>query len=453
MTAGTLAILMLFAFITVSALTQTWKGCAGYGLWAVLCPTWNWRWSLPSFGYQKYIAGATLVGFLLSGMRRQKLTRSGTIAILGLCTYLVLSFAAAQQSINPVKAAQYMDVTWKMVLMAVIACWTIDDARKLVIFCWALCIAQGWNAVNINQLYYQYGINVNYFTWNYLDNNVYSISSVPPMAVSFALMLYAPRRWMMCLASVIFILQMHQLMILQSRGTMIGAIALVLFGVFFMKKNRRTIGLIGGGVLAAAVLAGPSVVKEFSSAFAEEGERDSSADSRFKLWSAGAKIMVDYPLLGVGPWAGERYVHRYYDGGTGKNKALHNLFFEVGTGSGIPALIGYLAYFLAPFLGHFYLWRRHRGRFPEWMRICNLVVLAGIPGYFVASMFSSGALLESPYLLVAIGIASLAVYANSPQNASPAQASREDRRSEATPDPDSATGAALGSHDDVVHAG
>lgn len=414
MTPGTIAVLMLFAFITISALFQPWKGCAGYGFWAVLCPTWNWRWSLPLFAYQKYMAGATLIGFLISGMRRQKLSKAGVIAVSGLCIYLVLSFVSAQQSINPVKTALYLDVTWKIALMALLACWTIDSSQKLMLLCWALCIAQGWNAFNVNQTYYQYNIIVEYFKWNYLDNNVYSISTVPPMAISFALLIYSQKRWMTVLAGMVFVLQMHQLMVLQSRGTMLGAIALVLIGVLLMEKNRKTLTIVGMGFIAGAVLAGPPVVKEFMSSFEQEGERDSSAESRFKLWSAGAQIMSDHPLLGVGPWCGERFVPKYYEGKVGTAKALHNLFFEVGTGSGIPALTAYLLYFFAPLYGHFRLWRKRRHQFSHCMRVCNLAVLAGIPGYFVASMFSSGALVESPYLLVVIGVASLAqVYAGS----------------------------------------
>ena len=39
--------------------------------------------------------------------------------------------------------------------------------------------------------------------------------------------------------------------------------------------------------------------------------------------------------------------------------------------------------------------------------MANLAVLAGVPGYWAASMFSAGALLEPSYLLVAFGLAAL----------------------------------------------
>ncbi|MCC9601456.1 O-antigen ligase family protein [Stieleria sp. JC731] len=411
MSIGSFVIFLLFLYIVVGAIRDSWKGCVGYNFWAVLCPTWNWRWAIPIIAYQKYISAAAFLGFLLSGMKRQKLPMSGNLAIAGLVLYLVLSFVSAQQSLNPAKSAFFLDVTWKIVVMAVLACWTIDSPKRLNLLCWSIVCAQGWNAFNINQMFYQYGINVTYFTWNYLDNNVYSISSVPPMAIAFAFMLTERKRLLIGLSGVVFVLQMHQLMILQSRGTMLGAIGMVGVGVVAMPKNRQTFSLVMAGLIAGAVLAGPSVVEEFSSAFSAEGERDTSAESRFALWKAGAAIMKDYPLLGVGPWAGERMVPRYYEGGlTSQAKALHNLIFEVGTGSGTPALVVYLAFFLLPWWVHFRVWWRHRRSFPDWFRTCNLAILAGVPGYMLSSMFSSGALIESPYLLMVVGIASLAIY-------------------------------------------
>ena len=49
-------------------------------------------------------------------------------------------------------------------------------------------------------------------------------------------------------------------------------------------------------------------------------------------------------------------------------------------------------------------------RLPDWAAASTLAVVCGIPGYWLSSMFSSGALLESSYLLVAIGGVALQVY-------------------------------------------
>jgi O-antigen ligase len=146
-------------------------------------------------------------------------------------------------------------------------------------------------------------------------------------------------------------------------------------------------------------------LEEFSSSFKKEGERDSSAESRFDIWRAGMQITGDYPLLGVGPWAGQRLVPQYL-GLPLQRKGLHNLFFEISTGCGVPALIFYLTYFAVGWtIAVRALWRRKREPLPEWAEIAYLATASGLFGYFVSSMFSSGALLESSYMLCAFALA------------------------------------------------
>ena len=414
MSIGILIVLLAWIGIVLASIQRHWIGVVGYAGFAVLCPTWNWRWGLPTWDYQKFIAAATILGWVAIGLRRQQLTREGKISLLAILSYLVLCFISAQSSINPAKTAIYMDITWKMLLMAAIGIWALDSPKRLQVLLWSLVACQGFNAFNINQLYYQHGINVNYFTWNFLDNNTYSISTLPIAAITLSIILATRHRIGLCVAGLIFILQMHQIMILQSRGTMLGALVLIGLAVLFMPKNVRTWSMLMFAIVAIGVLAGPSVVEEFSSSFEAKDNLDTSAESRYKLWSAGAAIMQDFPLLGVGPWGGEVLVPSYYEGFAGEQsrKALHNLFFEVGTGAGVPALACYLLFFALPWWYHLKLWRTKRQHMPEWMRTLNLATLCGIPGYWVASMFSSGALIESPYLLVVLAIATLAVEAN-----------------------------------------
>lgn len=307
----------------------------------------------------------------------------------------------------------YVDITFKIFLMFSVGIFLLRQSKHITILAWALMICQGWNALSINQIYFERGyIIINNFSWNWLDNNTYSISSLPILAMTFAILMTATKNWQRLLSGFILVLQLHQLMILQSRGTMLGAILLIVLGVFFMPKNRATWTMVSISFTLGAMLAGPSVIEEFNSSFKPKDQLDSSAQGRFYLWKAGAAIMNDYPLLGVGPWAGELLVPKYYEGISDgmPAKALHNLYFEVGTGCGMPALIAYLGIFIIPTSIHFLLWLRLRNRMPDWFRLVNLAVLCGIPGYWGASMFSSGALIEAPYLLVLLGCAALPVY-------------------------------------------
>jgi O-antigen ligase len=409
---GAIAFLAVFALLVIFAIPNVWLGYVGYAAVSILCPQWNWRWELPGIEFQKWIAGATIIAFLVSGLRVQKLNAYSKFALLGFSTYVFLVFLSSLQVPDEEKAIRYWDNTWKIWVMTMIGCFVVDTRKKLNLLVWACIIAQGWNAWNVNQLYLQRGfINVLWFTWNFLDNNTYSISTIPVLAISFSTVVCSVKSWERLVAGIVALLQIHQLMILQSRGTMLGAAALFVIGFFFMPKSKATIAILGCIVGVGAMVAGPFVIEEFLSSFKQGEELDSSANSRYKLWSAGAAIIMDYPFLGVGPWVGEKYVPTYYDGySEGRAyKALHNLLFEVGTGCGLPALIAYLVFFAFPWYGHLRLWMKDRLKMDVFSRRFNLAVLCGVPGYWVASMFSSGALIESPYVLMVIGCVSLSL--------------------------------------------
>ncbi len=111
---------------------------------------------------------------------------------------------------------------------------------------------------------------------------------------------------------------------------------------------------------------------------------------------AGYRITLDNALIGVGPYAGQAMVPRYApEFADLPAKGLHNLFFEISTGCGVPATILYFSYFLIPWfvLSRYYLLNRYDVS-PEIGTLCLTLAIA-VPGYFVSSMFSSGALLES----------------------------------------------------------
>jgi O-antigen ligase len=198
-----------------------------------------------------------------------------------------------------------------------------------------------------------------------------------------------------------------------------GGIALLAILVCFMPRTTINLWGVTLCLLAGAALAGPPVVKEFMSSFKKEGEqRDSSAESRFVLWKAGYQITMDNPLLGVGPWGGQFLVPRYMAGGRGRDgvgggaKGLHNLYFEIGAGCGIPAAICYFSYFaIAGWACFRLLWRQKREPIPDWLGCLCLAVFPGLIGYFISSMFSAGALLESSYALAAGGLAGTCVWA------------------------------------------
>ena len=408
-----LVIYAFFAWGCFEGLRRPWVGLIVYYAFVTLEPDWNWRWAIDTtFPYQKYIAASLLLGMLISGFRKAPVVGLTKYSFYSLAGFVAIAYVSATQSIKPDYSFEYMGVIWKVVLMAILTVWLIDTPKKLWLLMWVVVICQGYNAYQINLQYFQdgycrYAVN----GWgNKGDNNVYSIFTIPIMGISAALAIYGRNVWQLLLAGCVFVMQLHVLMLLESRGTMIGGIFLAAIFAICVPKSARVWGVLGTAVLCGVLLSGPSVVAEFSSAFKGEGARDSSADSRFELWKAGTVISKDNALLGVGPNAGRFVVPQYVDSEGRDQKALHNLFFEISTGCGVPATLLYLAFFglvLVPCL--WLLWSGN-SELPDWAAASSLAVACGIPGYWLASMFSSGALLESSYLLVAIGGVALQIH-------------------------------------------
>ncbi len=388
----------------------------GFYFFAVLDPGWNWRWAIdPHFPFQKYIFVCLLIGWVLNGMPGIRYRGKAAIPIVGLISFLGLAYVSSFTTLDPLRSGWYLGQLWKIVLVAVLAAITIDSPKKLVILLFAVVIAQGYNAYQINLQYFQDGMSIYARMTNWGskgDNNTYSILTIPVFAMSLALASCDFRPSWRLLALGIAVLQVHEIMLLESRGAMLGTCVMMAFLLYFVPKTRLNKLFIAVFMIVGFLLAGPSVVEEFSSAFASEEKRDSSAESRFYLWQAGWDITLDHPVLGVGPHCGALVVKDHYHGELDNPvKELHNLVFELSTGTGVPATTLYMMFFIVPW---WYCFRRR-----DWsgqddpseigLSAARLAVLCGVPGYMCASMFSSGALLETGYILAACGCSAVAL--------------------------------------------
>ena len=391
-------------------------GTIGFYFFALLDPSWNWRWVLSKdLGIQKWLFFATLIGVLLQWGTLGKTSKLGHRCIVALIAFSCIVFTSGQLTSFPEASLWYIGILSRVFAMLGLGILTVTNPRYAFWLGLACVLGQAYNAAEINREYFQLGYcrYANAANWGYkgLDNNGYSILTIPVLAIALSMVLNHNNLKITVVAGLIAALEIHQLMLMQSRGSMIGAILCAALAVFFIPKTSKTIALILAGMVGVGIIAGPPVVREFMSSFAEEEKLDASAESRFYLWKAGAKIMQDHPLIGVGPNASRYYVPRYYEFvlENGRDvKALHNLFFEVGSENGIPGLCIFLLLYALPWLYVFFNRHYFLERNQKWTPSLCIAVLAGIPGYLMASMFSSGALIESSYILpiIACGLAS-----------------------------------------------
>ena len=405
---GPIFVYTAFAIICVGGLIRPRIGAVGYIGFVAFAPHWLWRFQLDTtFPFQKWIAATLIAGWLFSFLKTKTLGRSSLIPLGALTLVLGLAHLSALDSYAPEQSAFFLQQFNKIVLMTIIVTLTLSSRKALQAAIFAMAIGISFNAFEINSDYYGKGFStINQDGWSSMNANGYALIMLIGVFLTFSLAFHAKSTltasgWLLAALTNI-----HAIMIVESRGCMLGLIAGAVLFIVFMRPTARSFMLTAAVGLGVFILAGPAVVEEFASIFAEK--LDSSGESRFYIWDAGVRLTIDYPMLGVGPWAGETLLPAYYSGSgkIGAEKiALHNLELEVSTGMGIPATIAYLIFFFLPWnSARKILWQQRRTPSQLASATVQCAVIA-IPGYWVASQFNSGALVEIPYLFVSVLIA------------------------------------------------
>ncbi len=405
---GAIATYLVFAISVVMGAFAPFIGVLGYVWFVSFVPQFLWRFSLanPLFDFQKYIAISTLAGFLLSGFRGAVFSRSAIYATFGFLGYLLLSFLSTLYSVEPARSWFFIEQFSKIALMTLVLTKLLDSEKRIQIAIWVILCGLGWNAFEINRDYYSRGIStVNQDGWAMQNANGYALLLVMVAVISLSMFISIQTRTLKAALFLICILSVHAIYLVESRGGMLGLIvgSIILFA-FQRKTSNNMIAFCAVGAVAL-ILAGPPVVKEFFSSFDERETLDTSASDRFMIWTGGLRLTLDNPLLGVGPWAAELPMAQYApETGVAKYQGrvhLHNLPLEISTGSGIPAMLCYIAFFFSPV---YYLSKQVSLLNPGWQHGLTCGIVSAVPAYWFSSLFNSGALLEIPYMIMAIAI-------------------------------------------------
>ena len=390
-------------------------GLCGYLFLVFLQPEWIWRFEglTPSnFTYQKSIIISIGIGVLLNLSEGNGLLKHRAF-VLCAGTLVFITWLSSFFTIQPAMSALYFDVLWKSVLIMILVFHLTDSPRKAVMVLGAMSIGAFYNSLRMHEYYLAIGwCRWVSESWGYKgDSNVICLFEMPCIVAGVALFFASRSTYVRVLAGISAFLLIHQIFILESRGAMLGLVSMGLVLFVMIPKTPRFLSLVFVLITAIAFIAGPPVVKEFSSIFASKEQRDSSADSRFILWSASVRIGMDHPWLGVGPYAGQFAIPKYeplYEGIEAKHP--HNIFFEVLTGCGFIALAVYLTLGMLPLLMALRMRRRYPiARDPD-LQFLTLIPIIGAPAIAVTGMFCGSGMMESVYYFIGVSLGSLVSY-------------------------------------------
>ena len=146
-----------------------------------------------------------------------------------------------------------------------------------------------------------------------------------------------------------------------SRGGIVALLVIALWALYAGWLRPRTALLTGAAAVAGVVLLSVLVPALVESALTQKtAVAGSNVSSRRLRWEAAAEMTLDSPLLGLGP-AGFREQYERYQGGRDTTfvggDVAHQMYLEVSSELGVPALVAFCLVFVLAWRGSPYEYR------------------------------------------------------------------------------------------------
>lgn len=389
------------------SLVRPFYGLLIYICFAIIKPPALWHWSVPAGNHSRIIAIGFLLGWALNGFGDRQIGKAKPIlyCLLGYWLWVTLSTI---NSPAPELGTGFIENLAKIAVPFIAGLTLINSVQRLRALIAVIVVSCGFLAYEAN-LAYLNGLDFANGRFLFLDNNSFSILMVTGFGAALVYGFVDTIWWRRWACFGMAAAMAHVPMLSMSRGGMVGALAAAGTACLLVPKTPRTIRLILAAVVVGVVLAGPSVIDEFSTTMAAEEERDASAQSRVDLWRDCTDAMVRNPIFGIGQ---ERWGIVAVDYGWNPGKEAHSLWFQTGAELGIPGL-GFLLTFYLLTCWKLYRLSRDKTVSVE-LRNAAMACVAAIGGFGISASFVTVEGFELPFYVVLFGAATLKIAAEQP---------------------------------------
>ena len=343
-----------------------------------------------------------------------------------LSIFWFLVFIGILFSSNPGLAIKYFKaIYWKIIIMTFAIAWLVNSALNvqrisiLIVLAGGLiaCVALS-NSINGIGLVEGTRVTIGRNLGSVLgDPNDLSLVLMFPLAFAISLMTTKNLGGVRILGLIGTILSLSAVIATQSRGGLLGSVAV--FGIFGLRIIKSKVLLAVIGTLALLVLAAAAGISDRKSGGAAEEGIDASAMGRLYAWEAAFGMAVDNPVTGVGLnnfYSNYFFYSPHWDG---LNHAVHSTWF------GVLAETGFVGLFV--FVGCIYslvktsqqtlgLLDSDPSNYSPYLHGTATAVYAGIIGTIVSGTFLTQGFTWPIYILAALCIALNRIVQNSSQN-------------------------------------
>jgi probable O-glycosylation ligase (exosortase A-associated) len=357
-----------------------------------------------AWGYARYflepamlVGAATLLGFAVSKEPKRLPQNFGTYALI---TMWVLMSISTLLAFNPDPAVHAWEDRTKMLLMAfvIIALTNTRERLRTLFLVTALSLGfygvkGGIFAISTGGHYHVMGPARSFIE----DNNALALALNMTLPMLLCLSRDVEQRRLRLLLRATFVLSIFAIVSTQSRGGLLGLIAVAT--LLFLKSGRKLTAavLVVGGTVTLLAFVPDTWTQRMGTI--ETYNQEGSAVSRINAWKLAWRLSLARPAFGWGPQAMEdKSLYDLYYPDSPTRHDVHSSYFQLLSESGFPLFFVWISLMLWTFVTLQRLSRRVRGS-PElrWMALYADMLQVSLVAYAVSGMFLEMAYFDLVY--------------------------------------------------------
>ncbi len=315
-------------------------------------------------------------------------------------------FVTTLTAFYPAAAWEEWDRTWRILLLTFLMIALLTTRERIDALVWVIVLSLGFYGVK-GGIFTVLGGGVNHVNGppgSFISgNNEIGIALVMTVPMIRYLQLVSASRWIRLGMLVIMVLTLMAIFGTQSRGALVGMLAMTLY---LAVKSRNKAGLLL--LFVFAIPLGLMTMPEswYSRMDSMQAyQQDASAQGRINAWWTAWHVALDHPLVGGGANMFNRETYALYAPNPQNVLDVHSIYFEALGEHGFVGLFTFLGIGFGALVTLNQVIRFAKSNPAlDWMRDLASMIYVSLIGYATSGLFLGLSMFDYYYMLIAITI-------------------------------------------------